>query len=138
MNEIATFEGKSLVLRFISVLIFFIIGYSILDYQVIGGVALIFGGLIASTTFIVEETKTVLYDDMIIVHKLFQKKEVHFQMINSIYIENRAQGLYNVSKCLIISYTEPSGYGDELVYLYDKNMHEIIENATASFKRNHS
>lgn len=91
--------------------------------------------LFASLTIFQDDIKTVLYDNMLVNHKVFQKKEVLLKNITSIYEENRANGLHNVRNCLIIAYKEPSGYGDELVYPYDKQMHEAIENQIAIFNK---
>lgn len=125
MNKIASFKGKDITINIIVTIIIFIVGYSILEHQKIGGVALMVGSLFASLTIFQDDIKTVLYDNVLVVHKVFQKKEILLQNINSIYEENRANDLYNVIKCLVISYTEQSGYGDELVYAYDKYLYLI-------------
>lgn len=135
MNKIASFKGKDITKNIIVAIIIFIVGYSILEHQIVGGIVLMIGSLIASLTIFQDDIKTVLYDNVLIVHKVFQKKEILLKNINSIYEENRAYGLHNVRKCLVISYKELSGYSDELVYAYDKQMHEAIEHQISMFKQ---
>ena len=127
MNKINTFRGKDIIGDIFIVLILFTLGYAILDLQVIGGIALMIGGLIASISIFRDDLKTVLYEDRLVVHKLFRTNTILLSQISSLFKERRAYGKYGTRECLIITYTEPTGYGDELVFTYDLEMHTLIE-----------
>jgi len=134
MNKIKIFRGKDIVGDIFIVLMLLSIGYTILDVQVIGGIALMIGGLIASILTFKDDLKTVLYKDRLVVHKLFRTNTILLSQITSLLKERRAYGKYGTRECLIIVYTEPSGYGDKLVFAYNPEMHTLIEKQLSLYK----
>ena len=127
MNEIKIFRGKDIIGDIVVALIFFIISYFVLDIQIIAGVALMVGGLIATIPIFQDDLKTVLYKNKIVIHKIFRTHTILLTQINTLFKEPRAYGKYSTRECLIITYTEDTGYGDELVYAYDHEMYTLIE-----------
>ena len=127
VDVVKIFRGKDIIGNVVVALIFFFIGYAMLDIQIIGAIALMIGGLIATIPIFIDDLKTVLYEDKIVIHKIFRTNTILLRQINNLFKEPRAYGKYGTRECLIITYTEPSGYSDELVYPYDTEMHTIIE-----------
>ena len=127
MNKIKIFRGKDIIGDIVVALIFFIISYFVLDIQIIAGVALMVGGLIATIPIFQDDLKTVLYKNKIVVHKIFRTHTILLTQINTLFKEPRVYGKYSTRECLIITYTENTGYGDELVYPYDQQMYTLIK-----------
>jgi len=127
MSAVKIFRGKDIIGNAVVALILFYIGYSILDIQIIGAIALMLGGLIATIPIFIDDLKTVIYADKIVIHKIFRSNTILLRQVNNLLKEPRAYGKYGTRECLIIAYTEASGYGDELVYPYDTEMHTMLK-----------
>ena len=128
MNKIQTFNGKEIIGSIFWAILLFVIGYSIIDYQIIAAIALMIGGLLSIISIFQDDIKTELYDNKLVIHKLFRTNEILLKNISSLKKEKRSYGKYpNLKECLIIEYKELSGYGDELVYVYDEEMHKLIQ-----------
>ena len=134
MKEIQTFKGKDITGNIVGTVLLFGIGSLIIGSEIIGGFAFIFGSFISIILILQDDIKTVLFEDKLVVHKVFRTKEILLNQISSLIKERRSIGLYATRECLVISFTESSGYGDELVYAYDTEMHELIKNQLAAFK----
>jgi len=134
MKEVQVFKGKDIIGNIVGAVLLFGIGYLIIDSETIAGIALMIGSLISIISILQDDIKTVLFEDKIVVHKVFRAKEILLNQISSLIKERRSSGLYGTRECLIITFTESSGYGDELVYAYDKEMHELIKNQLAASK----
>ncbi|MDD2791332.1 MAG: hypothetical protein PHU40_11815 [Sulfurimonas sp.] len=102
----------------------------------LGIVFLILGIYFIVISFLVF-VKINIYADYLIAYKLLNNNKIPFNNIKDIIIENRyfvGEGRFSTREALVVSYIESSGYGGELIFNYDEDMYNHLQEMIKSEK----
>jgi hypothetical protein len=97
--------------------------------QIIGGIVLAFCSFYYIIISFLVIIKINIYEDCIITHKLLTKKKIMFANIKNVSYDKRhfiGEGRFSERQAVVVSYTEDSGYGDEVFFNHNENLHNHL------------
>lgn len=115
----------------------FIISNIMFKTQVFLGIVFLILGIYFIVISFLVFVKINIYADYLIAYKLLNNNKIPFNNIKDIIIENRyfvGEGRFSTREALVVSYIESSGYGGELIFNYDEDMYNHLQEMIKSEK----
>jgi hypothetical protein len=120
------------IIRFFIILFF---GIYIFQNHILEGIIILIFDFIVLVTTLSLSSGLILFDDKIIIKYFNTMREISFSKIKRIYQIKRPDGWFYFWRThLVIEYSESSGYGDEISYIFDQKMYDDINEKYTAYK----
>ena len=119
-------------IRFFIILVF---GIYIFQNHTLERIIILIFDLIVLVTTLSLSSGVILCDDKIIIKYLTKTHEIPFSKIKRIYSIKRPDGWFYFWRThLVIEYSESSGYGDAVSYIFNQKMYDDINEKYIAYK----
>lgn len=120
------------IIRFLIILFFGI--YIVQSHTLEGIIIFIFDFIVLVTTLSLS-SGLILFDDKIIIKYFNRIREIPFSKIKRIYLIKKPDGWFYFWRThLVIEYSECSGYGDDVSYIFNQKMYDDINEKYIAYK----